>query len=353
MLRYRKVADHVLDVSWNPYEAPRLYPYPPVWVWVEAGAGLARARDRPQLRGAGEAAGPGRRPGHRRRCSRRVAGAAPGARLALRPAPGRVLVGRVPWPVRRRRAVLRPAGAPLRSRPAGDASALALSAAMALKSFPVLLLPVLLAPTPARARARPLRGARAGPVLLLLLPYALAQPRRASPRAVRLRRRRGLRLDRARARRCAGWPPASSRAARPPSGRATCSPAKVAVPRRLRGAAVRLSRAAGCAGPGRGVPGRPPRVPRLLRRDQRAVPAVGRAAGRADAAGAFFASTARRHRRARSASTLFLAPGVLAGRRSRGLGRPAAGMVWAAGVAARAGRERRLAPGAAPRAEPA
>jgi hypothetical protein len=39
ILRYRKVADHVLDVSWNPYQAPRLYPYPPVWVWVEAGAG--------------------------------------------------------------------------------------------------------------------------------------------------------------------------------------------------------------------------------------------------------------------------------------------------------------------------
>ena len=39
ILRYRKVADHVLDVSWNPYQAPRLYPYPPLWVWVEAGAG--------------------------------------------------------------------------------------------------------------------------------------------------------------------------------------------------------------------------------------------------------------------------------------------------------------------------
>jgi hypothetical protein len=38
VLRYRKVATHVLDVSWNPYEAPRLYPYPPVWVAVEAGA---------------------------------------------------------------------------------------------------------------------------------------------------------------------------------------------------------------------------------------------------------------------------------------------------------------------------
>ena len=39
VLRYHKVAAHVLDVSWNPYEAPRLYPYPPLWVWFEAGAG--------------------------------------------------------------------------------------------------------------------------------------------------------------------------------------------------------------------------------------------------------------------------------------------------------------------------
>src|SRR3989442_2236487 len=38
VLRYHRVATHVLDVSWNPYEAPRLYPYPPVWVWVEAGS---------------------------------------------------------------------------------------------------------------------------------------------------------------------------------------------------------------------------------------------------------------------------------------------------------------------------
>ena len=36
ILRYRRVGAHVLDVSWNPYLAARLYPYPPVWVWVEA-----------------------------------------------------------------------------------------------------------------------------------------------------------------------------------------------------------------------------------------------------------------------------------------------------------------------------
>jgi hypothetical protein len=37
--RYHRVATHVLDVSLNPYTAPRLYPYPPLWVWFEAGAG--------------------------------------------------------------------------------------------------------------------------------------------------------------------------------------------------------------------------------------------------------------------------------------------------------------------------
>jgi len=36
--RYQKVATHLLDVSWNPYETRRLYPYPPPWAAVEAGA---------------------------------------------------------------------------------------------------------------------------------------------------------------------------------------------------------------------------------------------------------------------------------------------------------------------------
>jgi hypothetical protein len=38
VLRYQKAARHVLDVSWNPYLAPRLYPYPPLWIWIEAGS---------------------------------------------------------------------------------------------------------------------------------------------------------------------------------------------------------------------------------------------------------------------------------------------------------------------------
>ena len=36
--RYERVARHLLDVSWNPYATERLYPYPPPWAAVEAGA---------------------------------------------------------------------------------------------------------------------------------------------------------------------------------------------------------------------------------------------------------------------------------------------------------------------------
>jgi len=35
--RYERVARHVLDVSWNPYETKSLYPYPPPWAALEAG----------------------------------------------------------------------------------------------------------------------------------------------------------------------------------------------------------------------------------------------------------------------------------------------------------------------------
>lgn len=43
VLRYHKLASHLLDVSWNPYQAPRLYPYPPVWMfWEAASLGLER-----------------------------------------------------------------------------------------------------------------------------------------------------------------------------------------------------------------------------------------------------------------------------------------------------------------------
>jgi hypothetical protein len=36
--RYQRMGRHLLDVSWNPYETRRLYPYPPLWAPVEAAA---------------------------------------------------------------------------------------------------------------------------------------------------------------------------------------------------------------------------------------------------------------------------------------------------------------------------
>jgi hypothetical protein len=36
--RYERVARHLLDDSWNPYTTERLYPYPPPWAAVEASA---------------------------------------------------------------------------------------------------------------------------------------------------------------------------------------------------------------------------------------------------------------------------------------------------------------------------
>jgi hypothetical protein len=174
---YQRVATRVLDVSWNPYEAPGLYPYPPVWVWVEAGAEwLARhtggnfavlvklpvlAAD---LAIVALLANWGPRTGR---------GLVPAGLYALHPVS--VLVGAfhgqfdavalffvllavLDFDAGRR-----------------DASALALAAAIALKSFPVLLLPVFLL-TPgmtARARAR-FAVLAVVPVALLLVPYALA-----------------------------------------------------------------------------------------------------------------------------------------------------------------------------------
>jgi hypothetical protein len=36
--RYQRMGRHLLDVSWNPYETKRLYPYPPLWAGAEAAA---------------------------------------------------------------------------------------------------------------------------------------------------------------------------------------------------------------------------------------------------------------------------------------------------------------------------
>jgi hypothetical protein len=175
--RYHRVATHVLDVSWNPYEAPRLYPYPPVWVWAEAGSEwLARRTGlsfavlvklpvlASDLAIVGLLAAWGRRRG---------IGLGPGWLYALHPVSVLVDAFHGQFDAVALLFVL----LALLAFEAGrrDASALALAAAIGLKSFPVLLLPVfLLGPgMTARARARFAILALA-PVLLLLLPYAAA-----------------------------------------------------------------------------------------------------------------------------------------------------------------------------------
>ena len=173
VLRYRKVATHVLNVSWNPYEAPRLYPYPPVWVAVEAGAEWLSRRSGASfavlvklpvvLADLGLVALLGRM--------------GRGRGLGLRPTwlyalhPVSVLVTgfhgqfdaaallcvllSVFWLEKRRL----------------DRAALALAGGIALKSFPVLLLPFFLCAVPGVRRLRFLALATL-PVALLLSPFA-------------------------------------------------------------------------------------------------------------------------------------------------------------------------------------
>jgi hypothetical protein len=176
VLRYRKVAAHVLDVSWNPYEAPRLYPYPPVWVAVETGAEWLSRRFGldfavlvklpvlladlglvalllPMGRGRG-------------------LGALPAWLYALHPVSILVTGFHGQFDAAALLCVL----LAIFWLEAGrlDRSALALAGATALKSFPVLLLPFfLLALTGGRARLRFLALATL-PVAALLVPFALA-----------------------------------------------------------------------------------------------------------------------------------------------------------------------------------
>lgn len=169
VLRYRKVADHVLDVSWNPYQAPRLYPYPPLWVWAEAAAGwLAREAGwsfpilvkLPTLLAevfiVGWLAARSR---------------AAGWAYALHPVAVMVGAFHGQFDAIALALVLVAAGSFERGR--FDRSALALAAAIALKSFPALLLPLFLMARPgARDRLRYATLAL-GPVAALLLPYAV------------------------------------------------------------------------------------------------------------------------------------------------------------------------------------
>jgi len=175
--RYQKMAQHLLDVSWNPYTTRHLYPYPPPWAAVEATAGVldrrgllpfAIAVKLPVLaadllivvllalaarRGATGERAPWLYAVHPVAL---LIGFAHGQFDAL--ALALVLLA-LEWRARGRR----------------DASALALAGAVAVKAFPVLMLPFLATDGGARGRAA-LRYVLLAtvPVALLLLPFAVA-----------------------------------------------------------------------------------------------------------------------------------------------------------------------------------
>jgi uncharacterized membrane protein len=174
------VAAHVLDVSWNPYLAPRLYPYPPVWVWFEAASEwIARATGlsfavlvklpvlAAELGIVALLAHWGEERGGRARWAPWLYALHPVAvlvsgfhgqfdSLALL-----ALLLALRWSARGRH----------------DAAALALAAGIALKSFPVLAFPVLLQRVRGgRARAR-FAALALAPVALLLVPFAIDDPR--------------------------------------------------------------------------------------------------------------------------------------------------------------------------------
>jgi len=175
--RYHRVATHVLDVSWNPYEAPRLYPYPPVWVWVEAGSewiarhtgGSFAVLVKLPVLAADVAivallAAWGARTGR---------GLVPAWLYALHPVS--VLVGAFHGQFDAVALLFVLLAVFAFDAGRRDASALSLAAAIALKSFPVLLLPVFLLMPGMTARARVRFAALTVlPVALLLVPYALA-----------------------------------------------------------------------------------------------------------------------------------------------------------------------------------
>ena len=175
--RYERVAAHLLDVSWNPYETKRLYPYPPPWAAVEAAAEwLARrgtgsfpvnvklpvlAADLLLVALLAAAAGAGR--------------ASPLAPWLYAAHPVSLLVGGVHGQFDAIPLFFLLLATEALARGRRDASALALAAAIASKSFPVLALPFLAFGTREswRSAARYVALALA-PGALLLLPFAVA-----------------------------------------------------------------------------------------------------------------------------------------------------------------------------------
>ena len=175
VLRYRRVAAHVLDVSWNPYQAKGLYPYPPLWVWVEAacewlarhsGLSFAVLVKLPVLAAEVGIVALLARWGATR------GGAARWAPWIYALHPVAVLVTGFHGQFDSLALLMLLLAVRAFEGGRRDAAALALAGGIALKSFPVLALPLFLwrAPgAPARARFAALALL---PVAVLLLPYA-------------------------------------------------------------------------------------------------------------------------------------------------------------------------------------
>lgn len=174
VLRYRRVAAHVLDVSWNPYQAKHLYPYPPVWVWVEAacewlarhsGLSFAVLVKLPVLAAEVGIVALLARWGAER------GGAARWAPWIYAVHPVAVLVTGFHGQFDSLALLMVLLAVRASERGRHDAAALALAAGIAVKSFPILAVPVLLLRVRgAAARVRFLALALL-PVAVLLVPY--------------------------------------------------------------------------------------------------------------------------------------------------------------------------------------
>lgn len=175
--RYQRVAQHLLDVSWNPYQTRQLYPYPPPWAAVEAAAGWAARRgvlpfavlvklpvlaaDLALIALLAAAARRGR--------------ASPLAPWLYAVHPVALLVGGFHGQFDAVALAFVLLAIEALGRGRRDGSALALSAAIATKAFPVLLLPVFAFSGRASGRQALRYGLLASlPVAALLLPFALA-----------------------------------------------------------------------------------------------------------------------------------------------------------------------------------
>jgi hypothetical protein len=175
--RYHRVARHLLDVSWNPYETRRLYPYPPPWAAVEAAAEwLAR-------RGVGSFAVNVKLPVLAAdlllvallAAAARAGRASPFAPWLYAVHPVSLLVGAAHGQFDALPLLFLLLALEALERGRRDLSALALSAAIAMKSFPVLALPFLALDVRASWRSAARYAALAlAPGALLLLPFAVA-----------------------------------------------------------------------------------------------------------------------------------------------------------------------------------